>query len=348
MLAAAEAEVMPQVEKTQCNTDMHAQTVYAQALDLAKSAEPVCAGQQAEDVFDVLALERYEAKRQEGLQAGLADGFEVLRVKLVGSFECEYPPVPEGKGCDCWSRNSGQGPVYCFPQDTFGTFGPSFGGDLEAKANAGMPQCRPESPDEAPVPIGSPLVVDLDGDGVRVSGAETVPFDLAATGEVARIGALEGGDALLAVDLDGDGDIDSGAELFGNATACGAFGRCLDGVHALGQHDQNGNGTIDAGDPIFARLVLWQDRDRDGHRGTGEARSLTEAGIVSIGLTARVDRGWTDARGNVATRSVDFVRADGGLGVVVDVWFALAFDTLPRDVRSAGIVTRWPAGAIGR
>jgi hypothetical protein len=47
------------------------------------------------------------------------------------------------------------------------------------------------------VRLGSPLVVDLDGDGVRFA-AGRVSFDLAAAGEPALIPALEGGDGFLA------------------------------------------------------------------------------------------------------------------------------------------------------
>jgi len=191
--------------------------------------------------------------------------------------------------------------------------------------------------DTTPVPVGSPLVLDLDGNGVRLTD-ERVRFDLAATGEMARIPALQGQDAFLALDLDGNGRIDSGVELFGNATSCGAR-RCSDGIEALEQHDANHDGAINAADAVYSELRIWRDDNRNGSCEAGELTSLAEAGIRSISLAARLDLSFVDARGNAATRSLVFERSTGARGLMPDVWFSLEFDRLPSDPRSSGIVT---------
>jgi non-ribosomal peptide synthetase component F len=183
------------------------------------------------------------------------------------------------------------------------------------------------------------LVFDLDNNGVELSTTTAVTFDIAATGEPARIDALTGSDALLALDIDGNGTIDSGAELFGNSTACDTH-RCADGVDALRQHDSDESGRIDSGDPVFERLLLWRDLDGDGQSKGVELTNLQSAGIVAIDLSARLDLAWTDARGNSAMRAVTFERRDGSTGLAHDVWFALSFDALPRNPLSAGLVTR--------
>jgi hypothetical protein len=166
-----------------------------------------------------------------------------------------------------------------------------------------------------------PLVVNLDGQGVRFSG-QYVTFDLAASGEPVKMPALASGSALLALDLDGDGRISSGSELLGNAGSCGER-RCLDGIEALASHDSNHDGVIDHRDPVFARLVLWTDRNADGMSDATELRSLADAGIASISLGSRLDRSCRDQSGNSTIRSLSFTRQDGSAGMVLDVWFKL-------------------------
>lgn len=171
----------------------------------------------------------------------------------------------------------------------------------------------------------SPLVLDLDGDGVSVSRvADGVDFDLRADGRAVRSAWPTGGDALLALDWDGDGAITSGAELFGN----GAGTR--DGFAALAALDAshlggNGDGQIDASDALFGRLVLWTDSDRDGRSTTSELGTLASHGVVAIDL-GHVGTAERDAHGNRHAQHGTFVRlADGDAhattGTIVDVWF---------------------------
>jgi len=188
----------------------------------------------------------------------------------------------------------------------------------------------------SPIPLGSPLVVDLGGEGIQL-GEARVAFDLAATGELARIPTLQGSAALLVLDLDESGQIESGAELFGNATSCGET-RCADGTRALAQHDLNGDQVIDASDPVYARLQLWRDTDQDGVSDANELTTLSEVGILDIDLRASVGAVAIDGPGT-ALRSLTFRAVDGSSGQIPDVWFHLDFDRLPRNPRTSGIVS---------
>ena len=350
LVAEAEGNVIPSTPKTQCNTDSMSVAVRAEAMDKARNANKACAGVQLDSIFDTIAVERYESKRKEGLQSGIDDAYELLRVRLVSSWECEAPEPPPAPvvpdqpepdttpsdDCQCWARHSGAGPVYCFPKDSFGSGGPYHGGDLEQKSY-NTRQCVPEYP-STPKPIGSPLVFDLDSDGIKLS-YKKVSFDLAHTGDLVEIPAIVGADALLALDLDGNGKIDSGAELFGNSTSCGDFGRCVDGIQALAFHESNVDRVIDRKDPIFSELLLWKDANQDGASQANELSALDDHDIVRVGLDATLDQAWVDDRGNSASRAITFTRSNGEEDFVHDVWFALTFDKMPKDLRAAGIVT---------
>ena len=317
--------MLPTIPKSQCNTDIIAATIKAQATKkitkfVANNA--LCAGYSAADLAEAVDLAQAEQSRRKGIEAGIRQAYEALRVRLVSSWKC----TP----CKCYIRHSGKGPTQCFR--TSSTAHPA------QLLNQGVPLVPQSDCSSTPVPVGSPLVVDLDGDGINLSNRHRIPFDLAATGEPVKIPALRGRDALLALDRDGNGRIDSGAELFGNAAPCGSA-RCTDGVEALARHDANADGRIDGRDPVFARLRLWRDANRDGRSQPAELSRLSGAGLRSISLSARLDASWADAAGNSVTRALSFTRTDGSTGLVPDVWFSLAFDRLPTDPRTSGITS---------
>ena len=66
----------------------------------------------------------------------------------------------------------------------------------------------------------SPIILDLDGDGLTtVSRSTGIHFDHDGNGFAELTGWVGAGDGLLVWDRNGDGVIDSGAELFGNQVA---------------------------------------------------------------------------------------------------------------------------------
>lgn len=369
-----ETSVLGDVPDTQCNTDIIATTILAEARANSASTSSICDGYSQSDLAESVDLSRAESNRLDGLNQGLESAYEVARVRLVSSWVCrsyetevpdqppespepsEQPPeLPEpstesnqdkpppaepsyetgSDPCECFARYGGDGPVYCFLRSQYTYYPPYTGSQLADMAAAGIPQC---SGNGNAYPIGSPLVVDLDENGVTLSTMETVSFDLAGTGELVRIPALTGADAFLVLDLDGNGNIDSGVELFGNNSMCGER-ICTDGVEALAFYDDNGDQRIDSLDSVFSQLQLWRDQNLDGLSNSGELTTLASADIVTISTQARLDLSWSDALGNSAMRALNFTWTDGHQGVMHDVWFSLSFDQWPSNPRSSGITS---------
>jgi hypothetical protein len=164
---------------------------------------------------------------------------------------------------------------------------------------------------------GSPLVLDLMGDGVQpTSPAEGVRFDLLGFGAL-RTAWVKGDDALLALDRNDNGRIDDGTELFGEATG----GRPHeDGFDALATLDTNHDGKVDSRDAQFENLVLWRDGNSDGVSQRSEVTPLGSAGISSLGVGG-VHTPTVDSHGNDLSLRGAFTRADGSSGLMVDVFF---------------------------
>jgi hypothetical protein len=166
---------------------------------------------------------------------------------------------------------------------------------------------------------GSPLVLDLAGDGLNLTSVEQgVRFDLLGHGSV-QTAWIQGDDALLALDRDGNGVIDSGLELFGESIA-------PDGFQALAELDRseyggNQNGVVEATDVLFLSLRVWNDRNRDGFSQPAELRSLPEAGVQALNLTSRYEKGSFDEHGNDVGLQGHFVRPDESPGCITDVFF---------------------------
>jgi hypothetical protein len=133
---------------------------------------------------------------------------------------------------------------------------------------------------------------DIDGDGVR----EQVAWP--------EIGADI---AFLALDEDGDGLVTSGKELIGPAMVPAA----KNAANVLSELRRAAGlppvGSLAAGDPLYERLLVWIDRNRNG---VGEPRELRPARelftAIGMGYTSlhladakgnRVDfEGWTQIR----------------------------------------------------
>lgn len=169
---------------------------------------------------------------------------------------------------------------------------------------------------------GSPLVLDLDGNGIETVGtAQGVRFDLAATGQSAQIGWVSGGDGLLAIDRNRDGQISDGTELFGNATRLANGSQAADGWAALADSDSNGDGVVDAADAGFADLRVWVDANHDGKSDAGELHTLADVGVSRIALAYSNER---IAQGeNIFDGQGSFTRVDGTTGQMTDVWFRM-------------------------
>lgn len=104
--------------------------------------------------------------------------------------------------------------------------------------------------------IPSPIILDLDGDGVigTLGLGAGVYFDHAADGFAERTGWVAPGDGLLVWDRNANGIIDSGRELFGSETLLPNGLKAVNGFEVLKTLDANDDGVIDVNDPVYAQL----------------------------------------------------------------------------------------------
>lgn len=168
----------------------------------------------------------------------------------------------------------------------------------------------------------SPLILDLDGDGVTTLALPTaaVYFDLDHNGFAERTGWVAPTDGLLVLDRNHNGQIDSGAELFGNHTRLADGRKAANGFEALAAFDANTDGQINSADAVFDQLRIWKDTNSNAVVDDGELLSLSDANVASMGL--QYFSGWNpDASGNVHRQQGFYRTTEGRSMNLDDVWF---------------------------
>lgn len=127
--------------------------------------------------------------------------------------------------------------------------------------------------------VGSPIAVDLNGDGLRTVSyfSDSVLFDIDGDGKKDRTGWLDRADGFIAYDADGSGKIDGVNELFGGMERG-------QGYAELSAFDDNRDGHINAADASYSLLSVWQDANSNGSTDLGELASLLERGVVDLSL----------------------------------------------------------------
>jgi Ca2+-binding RTX toxin-like protein len=163
-----------------------------------------------------------------------------------------------------------------------------------------------------------PVVLDLDGDGVELvaRNASHAWYDLLGDGSRVHCGWVGADDGLLAIDDDGDNEIGFGREIvFGLFTP--EDDTDMEALAAV--FDTNADGLLDAQDARFADFRLWQDTNGNGESDEGELKTLTEAGIASVGLVP--DKVDYESGGNRILGFSSFTRTDASTGWVADVAF---------------------------
>jgi hypothetical protein len=88
--------------------------------------------------------------------------------------------------------------------------------------------------------------------------------------------------AFLAIDRNGNGRIDNGSELFGDSTPLRSGQVGHHGFEVLRELDENADGVIDRRDSVWARLLLWTDRDHDGVTTGDELEPIAGSGVTAL------------------------------------------------------------------
>jgi hypothetical protein len=181
-------------------------------------------------------------------------------------------------------------------------------------------QVKAMTADQINAIYATPLVLDLNGDGVQTTHlAGNVQFDLRADGHKVSTGWTTGGDGLLALDVNGDGQINNGSELFGSSFRLPDGSLARDGFEALSSLDSNHDNVISGADKLFASLQVWVDANQDGISQKGEMHSLSDLGITKINLGA--DHTTQLNNGNLIGLEGSFETSDGQSHTIADVWF---------------------------
>ena len=162
-------------------------------------------------------------------------------------------------------------------------------------------------------PKKDPLVLDLTGEGIDLTGVEDgTVFDLDADGVAERAATVRGGTGLLWMDRNGNGQLDNGSELFGD------FDGAADGFDALAALDANGDGRVNMNDASFDQL-----RVRLNNGGQTQDLSMEQAGVASLELQNQKLPASLGESASIDAVGV-FQRTDGSLGMMADV--LLAYD----------------------
>lgn len=168
--------------------------------------------------------------------------------------------------------------------------------------------------------INSPLVIDVDGNGIKtVSINKNVFFDLDNNLFAEKTGWVEQGDALLVWDRDRNGKIDAGNELFGNHTLLKNGKKASNGFEALSELDSNNDKIFDEKDDAWATLQLWFDRNQNGISEQDELIDLAKSGIKSIRLDYQ-NINHVDDNGNSHLQTSSVTWEGGKTTEINDVW----------------------------
>ncbi len=166
----------------------------------------------------------------------------------------------------------------------------------------------------------APVVLDLDGDGIELVERKKsqAVFDYKGDNIGDDTGWVSGDDGFLVIDRDNDGVITEASEL----TLAAEDSDARTGLQGLAALDSDGNGVVNGDDARFGELRIWQDRNGNGRTDAGELRTLEQAGVVSIALTATALESRIKLDRNAMVATTSFTRSDGTTSTAADVSLA--------------------------
>ncbi|MBF0183927.1 MAG: FG-GAP repeat protein [Magnetococcales bacterium] len=191
---------------------------------------------------------------------------------------------------------------------------------------------------------GDPLVLDLDGNGIRLTAKEAgIHFDMNGDGIADPTGWIGHGDGLLVWDRNGNGKIDGMQEVISEHSSPNA----TSSLAALATLDSNHDSKIDINDTAFAHLQVWGDQKLDGVADIQELHSLAQLGITSLGLSLDQHDQLT-INGNTVTGFATITYADGHHGNMAEVQldFVPAMQSEPFDATSSPSATQDDSASV--
>lgn len=161
----------------------------------------------------------------------------------------------------------------------------------------------------------SPLMVFLDEERPKFTGLSSFPLNTAGKTYWPEAGAKG---YFLALDVDGNKKIDLRGELFGQNEGA------ENGFEALKMHDKNKDGVIDSKDPVFKKLVLWNDANGDG---ISDKSEMMKASKILKSISLDYKKGDVQPIGRYAEArehsEVVLVKKDPkNRAKIIDIWFA--------------------------
>jgi hypothetical protein len=261
------------------------------------------------------------------------DGCLYLEKKPLPGSTSDYPLLRRPEPGDSFGWGDGAG----YGGSGWGSGGAGHGGsNSDGTGNNGSMGGAGEDFDEAKDDdddsVRDPLMLDLNGDGIKtISASSGAFFDHDGDGFAEQTGWVDSNDGLLVMDRNGDGVINDGKELFGDQTVLSNGKTAANGFEALTDLDSNDDGKIDGNDEAFSQLKVWKDSDADGYSLTEELHTLEELGITSINLSSTISN-ITDEGGNTQNRQGSFDYADGTSGQIAEYSVEEGTtDTIPND-----------------